>query len=97
MGTQNLTIMFTDIKGFTSRTSDETRKGVSDLIERHERLLLPVFHYFDGIVVKTIGEAFLVCFLSPTDAVLCGVTIQEGLRRYNLSATEKKNLKFALP
>ena len=93
MATRNLTIMFTDIKGFTSRTSEETRKGMTDILEVHERLLLPVFNYFDGKVVKTIGDAFLVYFVSPTDAVLCGVTIQEVLRRHNLRAPEKEKIE----
>jgi class 3 adenylate cyclase len=88
MPTQNLTIMFTDIKGFTERTSGSTRAGMNNLLAEHERLLVPVFQYFDGRIVKTIGDAFLVTFASPTDAVLCGVTIQEVLRQYNLGADE---------
>lgn len=93
MKTRNLSIMFTDIKGFTSRTSGATRKDVADLINVHERLLVPVFLYFDGVIVKTIGDAFLVYFESPTDAVLCGVTIQEVLRRHNKTVLEDEQLE----
>ncbi len=93
MKTRNLSVMFTDIKGFTSRTSGATRKGVADLIDAHERLLVPVFQYFDGVIVKTIGDAFLVYFESPTDAVLCGVTIQEVLRRHNDALSEQDRLE----
>jgi len=75
--------MLTDIKGFTARTSKSTREGVLKLVIEHERLLLPVFRYFEARVIKTIGDAFLVGFESPTDAVLCGLTIQEVLRQYN--------------
>lgn len=93
MATRNLTVMFTDIKGFTERTAEETRRGVADLLEEHHRLLVPVFDYFDGTVAKTIGDAFLVYFESPTDAVLCGVTIQEVLRRYNETREEAGRLE----
>lgn len=86
--TRNLTILFTDIKGFTARTSAESREGINQMLTEHERLLLPVFHHFDGIVVKTIGDAFLVRFDSPTDAVLCGLTIQEVLRQHNSFAAD---------
>jgi adenylate cyclase len=72
VATQNLAIMFTDIKGFTERTSGSTREGMKSLLAEHDRLLVPVFQYFDGRIVKTIGDAFLVTFGSPTDAVLCG-------------------------
>lgn len=69
MATRNLTVMFTDIQGVTERTSGETRRGVADLLKEHQRLLVPVFDYFDGTVAKTIGDTFLVYFESPTDAV----------------------------
>ena len=92
MATRNLCIMFTDIKGFTSRTSQQTRKEVNRLLDEHNRLLIPVFDYFDGTIVKTIGDAFLVWFESPTDAVLCGVTIQEVLNQYNQTASEHDKL-----
>lgn len=83
MVTRNLSIMFTDIKGFTQRTSASSREAMKALLAQHERLLVPVFTHFGGTIVKTIGDAFLVHFESPTDAVLCGVTIQEVLRQYN--------------
>lgn len=92
MPTKNLAIMFTDIKGFTARSSDETRAGLSNLLTKHERLLTPVFSYFSGTIVKTIGDAFLVYFESPTDAVLCGLTIQEVLRQYNSFAQDKEKI-----
>ncbi len=89
MPTRTLTVMFTDIKGFTSRTSEETRNGMTRFLQEHNRLLIPVFKYYQGTIVKTIGDAFLVYFESPTDAVLCGVTIQEVLRRHNEAVDEK--------
>jgi class 3 adenylate cyclase len=93
MATRNLSIMFTDIKGFTQRTSASSREAMKALLEQHERLLLPVFAYFDGVVVKTIGDAFLVYFESPTDAVLCGVTIQEVLRHHNAKQAKADRLE----
>ncbi len=90
---RNLSIMFTDIKGFTQRTSASSRDEMKALLAQHERLLVPVFSYFDGTVVKTIGDAFLVYFDSPTDAVLCGVTIQEVLRQHNQQQAETDRLE----
>lgn len=92
MATRNLSIMFTDIKGFTERTSGDTRQGMTQFLSLHERLLVPVFRYFKGTIVKTIGDAFLVYFESPTDAVLCGVTIQEVLRQHNALCKDDEKL-----
>jgi len=94
MPTRNLSIMFTDIKGFTHRTSSSTRDAMTKMMDNHARLLLPVFKYFDGTVVKTIGDAYLVYFSSPTDAVLCGVTIQEVLRQHNKELDENEKLEI---
>lgn len=94
MVTRNLSIMFTDIKGFTQRTSASSREVMKALLAQHERLLVPVFDHFGGTVVKTIGDAFLVYFDSPTDAVLCGVTIQEVLRQYNVALSEEQRLEL---
>ncbi len=90
--------MFTDIKGFTHRTSSSTRDAMTKMMDNHARLLIPVFKYFDGTVVKTIGDAYLVYFSSPTDAVLCGVTIQEVLRQHNkdLASDEKLEIRVAI-
>lgn len=92
MATQNLAIMFTDIKGFTERTSGSSRDAMRILLAEHERLLGPVFAHFDGRVIKTIGDAFLVTFVSPTDAVLCGLVVQEVLRQHNAIAPPERRL-----
>ncbi|OGS07573.1 MAG: hypothetical protein A2270_09945 [Elusimicrobia bacterium RIFOXYA12_FULL_51_18] len=83
MQTKHLTIMLTDIKGFTSKTASFSRTQVLEMIKKHEELVLPVIQKFEGKLVKTIGDAFLVTFDSPTDAVLCGVEIQNVLKAHN--------------
>ncbi len=93
MPTQNLAIMFTDIKGFTARVSSGKREDLKQLLSTHERLLAPVITYYEGTIVKTIGDAFLARFDSPTEAVLCGVTIQEVLRQHNAFVSEEERLQ----
>ncbi|MCH9673755.1 MAG: adenylate/guanylate cyclase domain-containing protein [Gammaproteobacteria bacterium] len=93
MQSKNLTIMFTDIKGFTARVSDGTRQDVVNLRALNDRLIRPVIEHFGGNVVKTIGDAFLASFDSPTDGVLCGVTILEVLRQHNQVAVEVNQLE----
>lgn len=83
MQTQNLTIMFTDIKGFTPKTSKMSREKLHKLLDQHDELILPLFKKFKGRLIKTIGDAFMVTFHSPTDAVLCGMAIQKRLEKHN--------------
>lgn len=96
MQTKHLTIMFTDMKGFTSRTSVHTREELEELLDQQEKTIRPIFDKFDGRVVKTIGDAFMVVFESPTNAVLCGVKIQEELLKYNEGVDEKNRIEIRI-
>ncbi len=92
MESRNLTIMMTDIKGFTVRTSTMSRDQIETLLHEHEQLLSPIFVEFDGNVVKTIGDAFLVTFASATKAIEAGQKIQRTLAAHNARATEERKL-----
>lgn len=87
MSSRILTVMFTDIQGFTARTSATSREGLRTLLAVHEDLLLPVTAQFGGRLVKTIGDALLVTFVSPTNAVLCGLEMQRVLAGWNQQQT----------
>jgi class 3 adenylate cyclase len=81
--TANLSIVFTDIKGFTERTSSQTLEENQRLLRTHDQLMTPLFKAFGGKIIKKIGDAFLVTFESPTQSVLCGLAIQDRLWLYN--------------
>ena len=90
--TANLAIVFTDIKGFTERTSRQTLEQNQRLLKVHNDLLTPVFKAFGGRIIKSIGDAFLVTFESPTQAVLSGMAIQDRLWQYNRSVLDAERL-----
>jgi hypothetical protein len=79
--------MFTDIAGFTARTSKQSRAENAEMLKQHDELLLPVVARFGGRRVKSIGDALLVVFRSPTDAVRCGMAMQDALTEYNRDRT----------
>jgi len=93
MPTRNFAIMFTDVKGFTARVSKGNREDLKHLLSVHDKLLAPVIRHFEGTVVKTIGDSFLARFDSSTEAVLCGVAIQEVLRQHNTHALESERIE----
>lgn len=86
--TAALTVMMTDIAGYTERTSRVSREESARWLALHDALLQPVFRAFGGRVVKTLGDAFLVTFASPTDAVLCACAVQDRLWLHNRGASE---------
>ncbi|MEI7529928.1 MAG: adenylate/guanylate cyclase domain-containing protein, partial [Elusimicrobiota bacterium] len=96
METRNIAIMLTDIKGFTSKTASFSRAETQELLSKHRELVLPVTEKFHGRLVKTIGDAFLVAFNSPTDAVICGVEIQDVLKNYNVDKVQSGKIEIRI-
>ncbi|MBI5624204.1 MAG: RDD family protein [Elusimicrobia bacterium] len=96
--TRNLAVLMTDIKGFTDKTSRRTRSEIQDMLEEHKSLVLPVLEEHGGRLIKTIGDAFLMVYESPTDAVLAGVEVQETLAKRNegLSDDARLDIRIAI-
>jgi len=79
MRTENLAIVFVDIAGYTPRTSSQTREENVLMLRRFDGVVRPLVRAFTGRVVKTIGDAYLLTFRSPTDALLCSMAIHDRL------------------
>jgi len=92
MKTENLTILFVDIAGFTATTSRQSRAENAHLLQTFDGALLPLIKRFKGIVVKSIGDALLITFRSPTDAMICSMALQDSMHEYNLNAPEEKRI-----
>src|SRR5690606_20107024 len=89
---KNLTVMFTDISGFTKHTETISREALMSRLDTHNQLLMPIIAHFEGKIVKTIGDAFLITFESPTNAVQCGLFMQHTLRHHNLEKPESDQI-----
>ncbi len=76
---ENLTILFTDIVNYTGITAAQSRAEAEAMLRRHDQLLLPLLNAYGGRRVKTIGDSMLVTFRSSTDAVHCGMAMQDAL------------------
>ncbi len=83
MRTENLAIVFVDIAGYTPRTSAQTREENIRLLKRFDGIVRPLVRVYNGRVIKTIGDAFLLTFRSPTDALLCSMAVHDRLAETN--------------
>lgn len=79
MRTENLAIVFIDIAGFTPRTSSQTRDENLQMLRRFDNIVRPLVRCYAGKVVKTIGDAYLLTFRSPTDALLCSMAVHDRI------------------
>ncbi len=96
MESKNLAVMFTDLKGFTEKTSSHSRKQINYLLDLQDGIVRPVLKSHKGKVIKTIGDAYMVTFESPTNAVLAGMRIQEGLAAHNATSPSIEHLEMRI-
>jgi class 3 adenylate cyclase len=92
MKSSNLAIVFVDIAGFTERTGKQSREESEAWLRRYQELLLPLVRAFGGRKVKSIGDAYLCTFESPTNAVLFGMAAQDRLFAYNQTVSEPERI-----
>ncbi len=91
-----LTVMFTDIVEYSKTTAQLSRNEFEELHNMFDSISLPIFDKYAGKVVKKIGDAFLVTFKSPTNAVLCGIELQNAFDRFNKHAKRPIKIRVAL-
>ncbi len=91
-----LTVMFIDIVGYTSTTARLTREEFSALHDLFDNIALPIFKVHGGKVIKKIGDAFLVTFKSPTNAVICGKELQNAFESYSKHSQKPLRIRVAI-
>lgn len=76
--TKVLTVVFTDLEGFTSYTARHGDEAARGLLERHHRAVGPVIRSRGGRIVKKIGDGLFISFDAPEAAVLAALEIAEA-------------------
>ncbi len=77
--TSVLTIFFTDIESSTRLREEIGDKGYTELLEKHDAILLPIISNYNGLHIKSIGDSILAVFFQPSDAVECAISIQDAI------------------
>ncbi len=75
-------IMFTDIVGYSRMMSNDEDQALR-LLDIHDATLSRSIEKFGGTILKRMGDAVFAKFESATDAVRCGIDIQQQLGLHN--------------
>ena len=88
-------VMFTDLSGFSRNVA---RFGITHFLQtiyESERLLIPVIEAFDGILLKTEGDSFLVIFRNADKALQAAIKMQNLLKITTMANRKKIRCYFA--
>jgi len=88
-------IMFTDIKGF-SKKMGQSEEVAMQLLRAHETFMRNTIAKYNGKVIKSIGDSFMVDFPSAVNAVRCAVEIQESLWKENQNKSELEKIQIRI-
>lgn len=73
-----LTVMFTDLEGFTRYTSDFGDEAAIELLDTHLRAVSPVVRSRGGRIVKHLGDGLMISFPLPEAAVLAALELLDA-------------------
>src|SRR5262245_1438300 len=69
-------IAFVDLASFTPMTEAMGDEAAAQVLDRYGRLVREAVRRHDGRIVKQIGDAFMLLFPKPRDAVACALGIE---------------------
>jgi adenylate cyclase len=70
-----ITIVFTDLEGFTKYTAQEGDEAATKLLNEHHRVVGPIVRSRGGKIVKRLGDGLLLSFPSPEAAVFAALEL----------------------
>jgi class 3 adenylate cyclase len=93
---RTLSIIFTDMVGYTEKVDRLPPDDILELIREYRNLVAAAVGARKGLIVKNQGDAFLVTFESGTDAVLASVDLLREVRLRNATVPEFKRFELRI-
>jgi two-component system, sensor histidine kinase ChiS len=94
---QEMTILFSDIRSFTTLSESMTPKENFDFLNAYLKRVSPVIRNNSGFIDKYIGDAIMALFPEvPDDALRAAVDMQKQVYDYNLKRQKSGHLPIAI-
>jgi class 3 adenylate cyclase len=84
-----VTLMFSDMEGFTSMTERLGDLRARDVIGGHNRIVREQLELHGGYEVELQGDGFLLAFGSARKALLCAIALQRAFATYSREHVEE--------
>jgi class 3 adenylate cyclase/TolB-like protein/Tfp pilus assembly protein PilF len=95
-GTRKLAaIMFTDVKDF-SKKMGENEVAAMEVLKIHDDAMREVIARNAGVVIKSLGDSFMVDFSSAVNAVRCAIEAQEHFHKHSADKDEFEKIQIRI-
>src|SRR5271169_1653156 len=91
-----VTLIFTDIEDSSRMTNALGEVYREKFLPEHNQRIRASVAAHNGLVVKTIGDSFMLAFQQATDAVTCAAAIQEAVTKPALTATDESGKTWTI-
>lgn len=91
---KNITLLFSDIRGFTTYSEQHEPDFVIEQLNKVLEVQAKVIHEFDGDIDKFIGDEIMATFTDPYSAVKCAYALIKIVAR--LDKTEDTSLRIGI-
>jgi class 3 adenylate cyclase len=91
---RKLTIMFSDIKGYTRMTESQSPLETMQILQESDDIFLPIFKKHEGTLIKKIGDAFMARFDSADSALIACMQIQQAIHLNNKKREEAGKIRW---
>jgi class 3 adenylate cyclase len=91
--TQNLTVFFIDIAGYTEKSTTVPMSSLLKLIKAFEDIVTSSIDDCQGRIVKKMGDGILAYFKSPVGAVVAALTVQRKIQEYSAMRVEQEKFQ----
>jgi class 3 adenylate cyclase len=83
LNVQNLTIVFTDLKGSTDMFDKAGDMYAHKIIQEHFKVLTDSVRKYSGAVIKTMGDAIMASFSSPLEGFMAALDMLQAINQLN--------------
>lgn len=94
MDIEERTILFTDVKG-SSELWNKNEEKMFKALNKQEELIEKLNKKYNSIIIKSIGDAFMLSFLKLKNAINFGIELQKNLKE-NPIKIDNYNLKIRI-
>jgi adenylate cyclase len=93
-----VTMLFSDIRGFTSMSEKQRPQDVVAMLNEYFEVMVDILFKHEGTLDKFVGDEIIGLFGAPIDipdaplkAVLCALEMQKALREFNHTRSAENN------